>query len=320
VEFGSPVEMQSVNEILATLIPLVKSDRARKENRENEILTELARLVNEIERPRVLQDDSPVSLLGECIRRPRMAALSHHVGGVQAAPSGTYPVEASGEEELKGGSFVPVVSVTLRGNPTKALVDTGADYCIITRSWLERSYTPTEIDRMVEHPKNASVFVLGDGRASTALGLVALQIQLGRHQLRSHCFLFESAPYDLILGAEFLLRHRLDVSLAEQCLVFNGKHKTPRQTIPFVGQGRSIPRRKSVNVVLRAEADFNLEPGKEKLVWARIPASERAALGEAWGAVARDPGQLKVDAITANGVTELAAGRTKVLVGNFSGT
>ncbi len=102
-------------------------------------------------------------------------------------------------------------------------------------------------------------------------GLVHFPIKLAGKEFLIHCWVFRQAAFDLILGAEFMVRHDLDVLMRAGCLhclrdSFSAQFSGSRPRRDLYNSNGCVLQLRAENVVIKA--------GSEQLVWGRATSSD----------------------------------------------
>jgi len=216
------------------------------------------------------------------------------------------------------GSYVPLVLAGVKDLQVQALVDSGADYSVVCEALLLRAFGRLWLDRTLTQPENSPRFRLGDGQLASAIGLVQFPLELNGNSFQIHCWVFRQAAFDLILGAQFLKHHELDVLMGAGCL----QCKRSNFSTPFCGsqQRKNIQNASGCTLKLIASNDFVIKAGTEELVWANaVDVNGNLGRSGLFGLVSTVQSRVEPDAIVAKGPTRLTKeSRSRLLIANFS--
>ena len=217
------------------------------------------------------------------------------------------------------GSYVPLVTAGMKEIRIQALVDSGADYSVVCEALLLRAFGRLWLDQNITQPENSPRFRLGDGQIASAIGLVQFPVELSGKEFQVHCWVFRQAAFDLILGAQFLKQHELDVLMSAGHL----HRRRDNFSTFFCGsqQRGDIQTTYGCTRKLVAANDFVIKSGTEELVWANA-VNENGKLAKAgtFGLVSSVQTRVEPDAIAAQGPTRLTReSQSRVLIANFTG-
>ena len=81
-------------------------------------------------------------------------------------------------------------------------------------------------------PTDAPLFKLGDSALAGSAGLLRIPITVGDAGFKVFCWIFRSAPYNLILGGQFFRENGIDQRWSQERLTW-AKDKT--WAVPMVG-------------------------------------------------------------------------------------
>ena len=94
--------------------------------------------------------------------------------------------------------------ITLDGKPAHMLLDSRATHCIIARKWIQQHRLPTyELPRPI-----AISHVEGAAQQRITEGCSVKQLRIGRFQCAWTFLILETLPMDVIIGLDFIRRHR----------------------------------------------------------------------------------------------------------------
>ena len=153
----------------------------------------------------------------------------------------------------------------------QALVDSGAEYSVVCEELILHVFGRLWLEETMTRPRQTTQFRLGDGQFASALGLVHFSIKLAGKEFLIHCWVFRQAAFDLILGAEFMVRHDLDVLMRAGCLhcsrdSFSAQFSGSRPRRDLYNSNGCVLQLRAENVVIKA--------GSEQLVWGRATSSD----------------------------------------------
>lgn len=136
------------------------------------------------------------------------------------------PPEPPDDQDQDGRAAM--ASVTIGDVITIGVLDTGAGVCILGRDGLraiERTDTP--LDPYLG-PKRIKV---GDGRAVRPAFWIPVPITIGTRTVHHHCYVLPNGDFGVLLGMNFLRKHKLNLFPSENCARFGDSD----ETIPFCG-------------------------------------------------------------------------------------
>jgi hypothetical protein len=111
---------------------------------------------------------------------------------------------------LRLGTYVSKFEVRVAETPTIALGDGGADYSIVSEDFALRVFGLEWMTQNVMRPADAPLFKLGDSALAGSAGLLRIPVTVGGTVFTVFCWIFRSAPYDLILGGQFFRENAID--------------------------------------------------------------------------------------------------------------
>lgn len=171
------------------------------------------------------------------------------------------------------------VAGSMQSYPVRMLVDTGSNVTIMKTEVFKKISNISEI----EVTEVNSTLVTATGESSPFYGKADLLIEIGNHKMQ-HSVLLADIKNDVILGVDFMEKHKCDVLLSKNCLSING-HKVQcfqisdlnvptccriaidqQVTVPpeseMIVQGRPIDTlSKGKNCVLETAPSFNEKSG-----------------------------------------------------------
>ena len=218
------------------------------------------------------------------------------------------------DKGFETGRFVPLVEATVNGQTTKALVDTGADNCIASAPYLKRVLGTDRLN--IKTIRNAPRFVIGNNSVISPTGKVKFKARMGKYIFTIHAYVFENAPFDIILGSQFLKSNKIDVLNTKNGLAIAGH----AEHIPFIGHTARPQCHKLTVANLYWEGnDFWLAPRTERLGWCSALDSEFNPIdNDTHGIITSNHDRPLPNALLANGTTQIVNGKTRVLLANLT--
>ena len=220
---------------------------------------------------------------------------------------------------LRLGTYVSKFEVKVDETPTIALGDGGADYSIVSEDFALRVFGLEWMAQNVMKPADAPLFKLGDSALAGSAGLLRIPVTVGGIVFTVFCWIFRSAPYDLILGGQFFRENAIDQRWSQERLTWA---KDDAWSVPMVGASSSRAAATAVTAVqdngIYAHEQCWLEPRQFKLTWGFATLSGQLKRGTEglikgeWTANGQIP-------LVAQGLTKLGAeGQTRLLLFNSS--
>ena len=129
----------------------------------------------------------------------------------------------------------------INSTPVEALVDIGADFCVISKKFLRRAMGSQYVNDL-QAPAGAPSFVLGNGTVTCAEALVRIQTVIGAFSFTVYAYIFQSSPYDLILGSQFLRSNHVDILCSQRPSGRTHSDYTVdrRTSFPFLGRHPTV--------------------------------------------------------------------------------
>lgn len=145
------------------------------------------------------------------------------------------------------------IPVLIDGRKMSALVDTGADYSILSGKL-------ASVLKKVTLPWNGAPVRTAGGHVVTPLGLCTARVEIRGAAFLATCLVLRECSRDLILGMDFLREYGAIIDLRERCITFSTKRATAqtdvigrRSALRVSDDSITIPPRASVMVSVKSD-------------------------------------------------------------------
>lgn len=114
---------------------------------------------------------------------------------------------------------LPFIGIKIAGRKTKALVDSGAQFSLMSLAATRSIGVEEEIDRTMCSSRR----IRGIGTQRLIGGIESLDLMIGTSKFKQGFGIIQDIPCEIILGNDFLIEYKCTLSYKERCLFVGDK-------------------------------------------------------------------------------------------------